>query len=221
MKASNYRKENQSIKIKKTMKSLSIVSIFILSGIFLSSCDWNISRTVIGSGDVESEERAVSEFSGVTVTGRCDVDITTGDSYSLVLHAQPQVLDVMTSRVRSGVLHLGFDSNYNVKTHEEISATIIVPSLDFVSITGEGNFVIRGDEMPRLNIVITGSGNVEAYGMEVLDCNISITGAGNCEVSVRNELDVQISGVGNVYYQGNPELRSDISGVGNLIAVDP
>lgn len=202
------------------MKPYRTVSIILLSAIFISSCDWNGSRTVIGSGDVVSEERAVSDFTGVTVTGTCNVEITTGESFSLVLHAQQQVLDVMTSRVRNGNLDIGFDPDVSVNTREKISATIVMPALDYISITGEGNFMISGDEMPRLNIVITGSGNVEAFGMEVLNCNISITGAGNCEVKVRNQLDVQISGVGNVFYQGNPQISSDISGVGNLIAVD-
>jgi predicted small secreted protein len=208
---------NQQLKLMKTTR---LLSILLLSAFALTSCDWHTTRTVIGFGDVESEEREATNFSGITATGTCTVYITTGDTCSLELSAQPQILDVMTSSVRSGILHIGFEPDYNIKTGEEISATIVVPSLDFVSITRLGNVEISGEKQPRLDIHITGEGNVEAYGMEVENCNINITGMGNCKVNVSDELDVKISGVGNVFYKGNPELTTDISGLGKATAVD-
>ncbi len=202
------------------MKPTRLLSIFLLSVVALTSCDWHTTRTVIGYGDVESEEREASGFSGITLTGTCNVYITTGEIFSIDLRAQAQILDVMTTSVKSGILNIGFDPDYNIKTDEEISAIIVVPSLDFVSLTGLGDFKISGEKQPGLDIHITGKGNVEAYGMEVEDCNINITGVGTCEVNVSENLDIKISGVGNVFYMGNPQLTSDISGLGNATAVD-
>jgi len=200
------------------MKTFRIFSLLVLTIMLGASCDWHTTRTVIGYGDVETEEIWATGFTGVTVTGTCNVTITTGDTFSVKLHAQQQVLDVMTCRVQSGVLLIGFDPDYNVKTEEEISATIVLPSLNFVSVTGAGDFTLSGSSQPRLDIHITGAGNVKAFDMEVEECNISITGSGNCEVNVIQKLQVNISGVGNVFYKGSPEIASDISGVGNLIA---
>jgi hypothetical protein len=200
------------------MKAFRLLPILLLSTTLFTSCDWHATRTVIGYGDIETEEIGATGFTGVTVTGTCNVTITTGDSFSVRLHAQPQVLEVMTCRVHSGILQIGFDPDYNVKTTEEISATIVVPSLDFVSVTGAGDFSISGAPQPRLDIHITGAGNVEAFDMEVETCSVYITGSGNCEVNVIQGLRVTISGVGNVFYRGTPEIISDISGVGNVIA---
>ncbi len=200
------------------MKGFRFLPVFLLISTLFSSCDWHATRTVIGYGDIETEEIGVTGFTGVTVTGTCNVNITTGEIFSVTLQAQPQVLEVMTCRVHSGILRIGFDPDYNVQTSEEISANIVVPSLNFVSVTGAGDFTISGAGQPRLDIQITGAGNVQAFDMEVEGCYINITGSGNCEVNVIRTLQVTVSGVGNVFYKGTPEVISDISGVGNVIA---
>ncbi len=200
------------------MKVFRLFFIVLLTTALLSSCDWHTTRTVIGYGNLETEEIEATGFTGVNVTGTCNVNITIGDTFFVELRAQPQVLEVMTARVQSGILQIGFDPDYNVKTDEEISATIVVPSLNFVSVTGAGDFYISGAEQTRLDIHITGAGNVKAFDLEVNDCSIYITGSGNCEVNVIEKLQVTISGVGNVFYKGTPTLASDISGVGKVIS---
>ncbi len=190
--------------------------MILMSTVLLSSCDWHTTRTIIGSGDVESEERALSGFTGVNVTGQCNVNVSIGDAFFVELFAQSQVLDVMTTRVHNGILEIGFDPDYNVKTDQEISATIILPALNFVGVTGTGDFNLVGEKQSQLDLYITGAGSVEAFDMEADNCNISITGTGNCEVSVNESLNVTISGVGNVFYKGSPQLFTDISGVGNV-----
>ncbi len=199
-------------------KANRIFSLALLTTFLLSSCDWHKNQTVVGSGDVQTEEIQATDFTGVTLTGTCNVSINIGETYSVQLHAQQQVLNVMTTRVKSGILLIGFDPDYSVNTKEEISATIVMPLLDYVSITGAGNYSLSGEKQSRLDIVITGAGNVEAFDMEVDDCTININGSGNCEVNVIESLLVNVSGVGNIFYKGSPKITSDISGVGNVIA---
>jgi hypothetical protein len=124
----------------------------------------------------------------------------------------------MTYVVRDGVLQIGFRSNVNVKTREEISAWIVIPAVDYISVTGAGNFTLNGEKQPSLEIYIQGAGDVDAFGLEVDDCTINIEGAGDCQVNVNRNLDVVIAGVGNVTYRGEPTITSDISGVGNISA---
>jgi hypothetical protein len=121
--------------------------------------------------------------------------------------------------VKNGILNIGFRPEYTIHTDKEISADIVVPSLNFVGITGAGDYKILGEKQPALDIYITGTGNIHAFDMEVDDCTIRITGTGDCEVNVNRSLDVQISGVGNIFYMGHPTLTSDISGVGNVTGV--
>ena len=200
------------------MKLNSVLPIIFLSATLFSSCDWHTTRTVIGSGDIETKEIAASDFTGINVTGTCNVDFIIADTFSVKLHAQQEILDVMTCRVVSGILQIGFDPDFNINTDAEISASIMAPSLNFIGVSGAGNYTLSGSKQARLDIQISGTCDVQAFDMEVDDCRIGISGTGNCEVNVIQSLQVNISGVGNVFYLGNPEITQEISGVGNIIA---
>lgn len=202
------------------MKAIHIISSALLSLIILSSCERYPSQTVVGSGDVESMEVMVPGFTGVTVTGRCNVEIQIGETRFVEFTAQPQVLDVLTYEVKSGILNIGFKPGYTVNTSEEITAVIVIPSLSYVAVTGAGDFTLNGPVQESLDIYITGTGHVKAFQMEVNDCTIRISGAGNCEINALRSIDLRISGVGNIYYMGDPAITSDISGVGNVTAVN-
>ena len=196
-------------------------SLALLTGLLISGCDWNNIQTVNGAGDVESMEVETGAFHGVSVTGTCNVDIVIGESQSLEFYAQSEILDVLKYEVMNGILHIGFKPDYTVNTSEEIRADIVIPSLSYIAVTGEGDYELSGAQQETLDIHITGAGDVEAFDMEVLKCNIRISGVGNCDVNVLNSLDVSISGVGNIRYMGDPSLSTEISGVGNVNAVNP
>lgn len=200
------------------MKSNKIILLALISSLLVSSCDWHGTKTVVGTGDVDTLRVVVENFTGVSVTGECNVDIRIGETQEVKLSAQSEVLDVMTYEVKNKVLQIGFKSGTSVNASEEISADIVIPAASYLAVTGAGNFYLKGSKQDYLHIYITGSGNVSAYDMEVNDCLIQITGAGNCEVNVSNSMDIQISGVGNIFYKGSPTITSEISGVGNVSA---
>jgi hypothetical protein len=196
----------------------------VLFGILLlvlgiTSCNNHGAGTVVGSGDVVSMEVEPGEFTGVSVTGECNVNIQIGEAEPVVLSAQQQVLDVMTYEVKNDILQIGFKQGVSVNTDKEIRADIVIPVATYVAVTGAGDFHLEGTGQERLDIYITGAGNVSAFDMEVDDCQIRVSGSAHCEVSVEKSLYVQISGVGNVFYKGSPTLSSDISGVGNISPV--
>lgn len=200
------------------MKNINILSTVIVFSLFITSCDWYSSHHVVGNGDVETMEATVPEFSGVSVTGTCDVEIQVGEAQFVEFSAQSEILDVMSFEVRHGILEIGFKKGVSVNTRKDISAKIVIPALSYVAITGASDFELTGLKQELLDVYITGTGNVNAFDLEVENCGIRISGAGNCEVNVSNSLDVNISGVGNIFYQGQPTVSSDISGVGHVTA---
>ncbi len=201
------------------MKAIHIISVAIASLFMSTSCENSPSYTVVGTGDLESLEVTLPAFSGVNVTGTCNVEIQIGEPQFVEFSAQSQVLDVLTYEVKSGILNIGFKPGYTVNSSKEVSAVIVVPSLSNVGVTGAGNYVLQGPRQESLDIYITGTSLVKAFQMEVQDCSIRISGTGHCEVNVLRSLDLQISGVGDIFYMGKPSITSDISGVGNVSAV--
>lgn len=200
----------------KTTKSLIGILLLIMG---VSSCNNYTKSDVIGSGDVVSMEVEAGEFTGVSVTGECHVNILIGEAEPVKLSAQQEVLDVMTYEVKNKILQIGFKQGVDVKTDKEIRADIVIPVASYVAVTGAGDFQLEGSGQERLDIYITGAGNVSAFDMEVKECQIRVSGTANCEVNVVESLYVQVSGVGNVFYKGSPRLTSEISGVGNVTKV--
>ena len=204
-----------SLKIK-TMKNSIHISIILLAGFLLTSCEGIGNKTIIGSGPVESMEVELPAFDGVNVTGTCNVTVQIGEPQLVEFFAQSEILDVLTYEVSDGILDIGFRRGYSVNSSEEVRAEITIPGLQFAGITGACDYVLSGTEQDELDIYITGVGNVDAYNMPVNTCNIRITGTSDCRVQVNDILDVIITGVGNVWYMGNPTVTTDISGVGNV-----
>lgn len=207
--------------IKHNMKSIQILAMCLVTGFLLTSCDWHNNQSIVGTGDVASMEVELPDFEGVSVTGTCNVDIVIGETQTVEFHAQQEILNVMRYEVIDHILHIDFKPGYTVNTSKEISASIVIPTVSFASITGASDFTLTGSKQEVLDIHITGTGNVSAFDMEVNDCTIRISGVGDCEVNVSDNLDVLISGVGNVFYLGQPALTSNISGVGNITQVTP
>ena len=81
-------------------------ALFLLMG--LSACNNYRTSTVVGSGDVVSMEVETGNFTGVSVTGECNVNIVIGETEPVVLSAQRQVLDAMTYEVKNDILQIGF-----------------------------------------------------------------------------------------------------------------
>ena len=192
------------------------ITIALLAGLLLASCDGIGNKTIVGSGPVESMEVELPPFDGVNVTGTCNVEIEIGEPQSVEFYAQSQVLDVLDYEVDDGILEIGFKKGYSVNTSEEIRAEITIPELNFTGVTGACNYKLEGAQQEELNIYISGVGNINAFEMPVNQCRIRVSGTTTCQVHVIEHLDVVISGVGNIWYRGNPEITTNISGVGNV-----
>ena len=92
---------------------------------FITACGSNTilgSREVIkGSGNVITESREVSGFNGVSHTGIGRVTITQGDTESLTIQADDNLMEYITSEVKNDTLELGFDENVRFDSTSSIN----------------------------------------------------------------------------------------------------
>ncbi len=102
--------------------------------------------------DVVVEERDVSGFSGIVLSGSGDLHITQGDSESLRITAEPKVLAVLTSEVRGDVLHLSRKRGSNVRSRHSVRYDITLRELGRLGMSGSGDAF-----MPRLEVMISPS----------------------------------------------------------------
>lgn len=194
---------------------------------------------VKGSGAVTTEQRNVSDFSAIFVSGSTNVFITQGNNFEVQVKAYSNLLPYLETKSQNGKLTIGYKSNSNIQ-NDNSQVFIVMPSLNSLSVSGSGNINATGNfptvnqfnafvsgsgninmdtaEVDDLTITISGSGNVKSYPLRSQNAEININGSGNAEVYVSQNLNAAINGSGSVYYKGNPPtVNSKISGSGKMI----
>jgi hypothetical protein len=150
------------------------------------------------NAQVAEQNREIGEFTGIHQTTSADVYISRGDTYTVRVKADEDIIDKLTTEVRDGVLHIGTEKGgwRNVRVME---VYITMPRLDVLKNSGSGDISVKGD-MPgnNLEIGINGSGDLDA-AFDVKNIEINISGSGDVSFSgVRGNMNVKISGSGDI-----------------------
>lgn len=200
------------------------LSILIIVGFLLSACQIpfvNVS-VIRGSGDITSESRDVEPFNEIRLEGAGQLVITQGDTQSLEISAEDNIMEELTSEIVGDTLILGYrDQSWRrtVIPTEVIRYEVNVTNLVNITLNGAGEVTMEDLETDSLEIAINGAGRIEINeltGVENLEVNI--TGAGT--IALAGEADNQsitIDGAGN-YRAGDLHAATteiEINGLGN------
>lgn len=194
--------------------------------------------SIRGSGAAVQETRLINGVTSVEVTNQGNLIVEIGDEESLVIEAQENLLDSITSEVRSGRLILGTKSGVNLRNTEPINYYLTVNGLDGLSVSSSGSieapsleadrFEIRvsssGDinidelNADRLEVDITSSGDVRIYAGEVVKQDIRISSSGKYEANGMESRDanVSLSSSGDADIRVQDRLDANLSSSGNL-----
>ena len=181
--------------------SLKVAGLLIIVVFLLSACNVNFVR---GSGDLITETRNVSDFDSVNLSGSGEVIIIQSGEEALVVETDDNIMEYVTTEVRGGTLHLGFDT---------IRAGTISPT--------RLTFTLNVDDLNGLDI--SGSGNIEAESIETSSLDVSVSGSGDVLIDSlkADEVEARISGSGEVELAGEAAKQDiDISGSGKYRARD-
>lgn len=236
-----------------------IVSILIVAGIILAvlyapqlgwndppswAMDWDIGENtggaVAGSGNVVSETRTVSGIDAVSVDYPSEVFIQQGETESLTVEAEDNLLPQLSTRVTNGTLvieNIEDDYAQRVNPSEDVRISITVTDLSQVSYSSTGTLEISGLEVDDLEVSISGicDVNVEDLAADNLNYHVSGMGTSAADGAVQDlQLDmsgvgdfngedlsaqtaeVRISGAGSATVWVTDELDAHISGAGSL-----
>lgn len=137
--------------------------------------------TVVGSGHVVSETRAVRDFHGVELSSSGDVIVTQGDTEGLVVEAEDNILPLLATAVgKDGILHLGFKEHAgSVSTSKTIVFKVAAKTMDAFSIGGSGSIKSASLTTDHLNIEVPGSGDVAVAALKANAVKAGIDGSGS------------------------------------------
>jgi hypothetical protein len=189
---------------------------------------------VQGSGVATAQTREVAPFSAVELKGVNDVTIGVGGEQLVVVRADDNLLERITTTVRGGVLVI--DEIGSLAAVTPLSIEITVPALEEVRLSGSGAITVDGHELDALAVALPGAGTIRAAGtvsaldvelagtgevdlgeLIARDATVTLSGAGSVLVHVAGTLEAHVSGVGTVTYTGDPDrVDRTITGVGSV-----
>ena len=205
------------------MHRKSIIGMFLLLSLvfLLTACQLPFFRVIRGSGEVITENFAVSNFDKIRLDGAGQLVITQGSSESLEIQAEDNVLEQLTVKVQGDTLVLGFkDQSWRnrVIPTRTIVYTLSVIDLTGIEINGAADLSLPALQTSSLSIEISGAGNIKIENLNAEDLVVNLSGAGSMAISGEvGSQDIAIDGTGNYQAENlkSQETSIEISGLGN------
>jgi hypothetical protein len=170
----------------------------------------NVER-VEGSGNVIEETREVQNFSRVRLAGFGRLSVTRGETESLRIEAEDNLLQYITTEVEDGELVIRWQTNILPSNYKPIRYNLTVVTLDAITLDGAGDIEAPGMQATTFTVNANGAGNFNLTDLQAEALAVTISGAGNVTVAGETTTQtVRINGLGA--YQAR-DLRSSMAEV--------
>jgi hypothetical protein len=218
------------------MKRKIVVLLLVACGLVLSGCKFN--RGIAGSGVRKTEKRDLKSFNAIDTTGAYEIDVTCQKRASFEIEADDNILPLIKTEVRDGILFVSNDQQYHSSKPSMLRITL--PDLNSVSSHGAGEVrivdarssdlkiestgaasVVANGTAKSVTISSSGAGKIDTSNLRAEKAKVEVNGAGSIDVYASEQLDVSISGVGHVSYSGKPKVvNKNVSGIGSVSPKD-
>ncbi len=195
--------------------------LLIVASLPLAACQSNAERQdqaaqVSGTGATRSF--AARGFTGVELRGSDDVDVKTGQNFSVTAEGDPKVLDQLDIQVVNGTLRVGrkdrnwFGNDRGARVH------VVMPKLTAATVGGSGDLTVDRAE-GDFGGAVSGSGNLSIADLRGGTAELSVAGSGDMRIAgSASKLSAAIAGSGDIDAKGLTAASADVSiaGSGNV-----
>jgi len=178
-------------------------------------------RGLKGSGNVVRERRDLSGFDEIEVGGAFLVEVTVGESFSVEVEGDDNLVPLIKTEVRGDALHVSIDKSYRSKDY--LKVYVSAPNLSGVDTSGAAQVNASGIKSKAFNIGASGGSKVTATGqttdlrvetsggarvlaneLAATNGTVDTSGGATAEVFVTGEFKAQASGGSRIMYSGTP-----------------
>ena len=198
--------------MKKKKILLMLTALALLAA--LSSC---YHPFLIGNGKLVTNEKTVSSFGSIQISGAAVVNYHTSGGNRVVFTTDSNVADHVEITTRLNTLHICMKPGFSISPTSLIVDVYGPPELGGVTISGASSFTTED----RLNSSsfktrISGLGKIRTANIECNEFDTSISGSGEISGNVNcSSFTANISGTGKISLTGkSDDARLVISGVG-------
>lgn len=173
------------------------------------------------------ENRPVSGFHAVDVSGSYDVYITQGNAEAVKVEAPGDIIKLVLTEVKNGTLRIYNKENtnwrnifnhHNIFNNKKVVVYVTVKNIDGISLSGSGHVTFKdGLKTSNMRLQLSGSGNVQGK-LTAKDLDAGISGSGSLKLSGSGEnQNVHVSGSGNYSARdfNSANVNVSVSGSGN------
>lgn len=195
----------------------SLVALFLLSGCVSFKTDF-----VRGSGKVVSEERPVSGFHAVEISGSGEAEIVQGQEEGLTIEMEDNLLPYMKSEVVNGILRIGFEPDdvlSSFRPTKPIKFHIRVKELDSIQVSGAVNVSMDGLTTSQMETQVSGAGTIRIENLQADTFTADLSGATTVTLSGKvDEQKIEMSGSSNYRAENlqSNTTRVNSSGASNV-----
>jgi hypothetical protein len=206
------------MQIRFTLFRIILVTL-LLSGCGMIESGLNV-KTIHASDTFMSDKRSVSGFSAIDMRTFGNVLLSQGSNESVTVEGSDNVVPLIKTRVRDGVLVIETDEPINVTGMKgKTTLTFIIQAIDLKAITVSGLAEVNMDRLstPTLDLVMSGAGIVKMEGLTTENLKLTLSGAGGMRISGEaTTCSIILSGAGGLQA---PDLKTrttsiNISGMG-------
>lgn len=217
------------------MKPTTTVIGLLLLFITLSSSGCMYLNGVDGNGNVKMETRDVSAFDEIRVGGAFNVILTQGDSETLKIEADENLLPLIETKVKGNTLVIS--TRENIRDSKKLNLYITFKDIELLDVSGacevtnEGvlnfsNIRLEGSGASEISLQMnadklrchySGASEIELAG-KAKECIAELSGASEFKAYdfVVEDLEMNISGAGEAKVNATVSLKVEVSGAGSV-----
>lgn len=206
---------------------------------FIGDGDFYVGPSEPGSGQVISRDIAVEDFTAIELDYPAQVTVTQGESVSVTIEAEDNLLPGLQVRVKGDTLQIFYkvEDGKHVNPTRPVKIAIVVKDLEDVNFDSAGKLTIEGVETKALSVSVNGAGDLQLKEIAVDTLSVDLSGAGSMNASGKADhftlvlsgfgsfngkelhnqtADVNLSGAGSATVWVDDELDAQISGAGSV-----
>ena len=151
--------------------------VLFLAVILLAGCG---SRTITGSGNVVTQEEAITGFDKVDISHAFHVDISQGDTFSVVVRADDNLVEYLRVIKEGNTLQIGLVPNPPNIRSATLQAEVTMPELTGLDMRGASHVTITGFKSAQaLAANVSGASHLQG---DIEAGNVTFNVDGNSEV---------------------------------------
>lgn len=171
----------------------------------------------------KKETRPVSGFTGIDASSVFDITVAKGNTESLTIEADNEVMPYVRSEVQNGVLHLYLDNKKDIRDIKLLKATLVMKDLDNVSLSGAckltagdlftpDKFKAGCSGASKLTVsLITKQLGVEMSGASQIQIKANVSGDTNINASGTSKIQGELK-TGNINFDSSGACSIELTG---------